>query len=131
MPKLELEKQTIPGLDPSVPHSYSHMVIDDDDVQLHFHDGTLIMYHGAQCCEAVTLTAKPDDDWANGWHHAHNQLALESIWSAEVESPGDSETRVTTLIEVMFNHGPTIQFVWIGTSNGYYGVSIDITWRPK
>ena len=97
-----------------------------DEVVFHFSDGRLRFWHMQDCCENVDL----EDFELTG------ELDGSVILSAE-EVEGDSgplsdyeESYTWTFYKIETTSG-SLFMRWYGSSNGYYGESVDVDWESN
>jgi hypothetical protein len=98
---------------------------DDNDVfEIVTDRGTIRMHHGQECCESVRISDITGDpaDLVGG------VIALFEE-RTEDEPLGEDDLSRWTFYELRTTKGD-ITIRWFGSSNGYYGVSVDVDWLP-
>lgn len=118
----ELEYRTIEELKG---HTFTKVEVIDQNEELHFYraDGKkVIMYHGQDCCESVTLEdieGNLDDLVGSPF------IEAEEAWKDASDESTYDDSETWTYYKLGTAKG-SVSLRWVGSSNGYYSESVDI-----
>ena len=95
-----------------------------DEIRFTTAEGTLVLYHGQDCCETVSVEEFYGEP---GWLIGAPVLTAEERTSNDEPGGAAEESATWTFYEIATNKG-SVTIRWLGTSNGYYSESVDVAW---
>ena len=93
-------------------------------------EGTLLMYHRQDCCEHVYLEDVVGDPLDLIGHKVIVAEERDSLPTDPQDEENDLFETLWTFYEIRTTGGD-LSLRWMGSSNGYYGMSVDLSWSPN
>lgn len=100
--------------------------VGDESTNITTDRGTLVMFHAQDCCESVSV-----EDIVGDINDLVGGVVVSFEEATNNDDPKDSytESHTWTFYNIRTTKGD-VTIRWYGSSNGYYGESVDVEWHP-